>query len=185
MTTATKQVRRLIYASALVGAGALALSACSGGGGGNAAGSGEFAYLGQTENTTIIDTLTTLSTGACEAEQAAAPLKSDNIAGTQWDQQLQLLASQDGLSNISMAGGTPSLMSQFIDAGQVLDLSTALEDLGVADRIQPAAESTIKALYGDGSLYSLPTEFNIEGFWYNKQLLADNGIEAPETWDDL
>jgi raffinose/stachyose/melibiose transport system substrate-binding protein len=76
-------------------------------------------------------------------------------------------------------------MQQFIDAGQVLNLSDALDELGVADMILPAAESTIKALYGDGSLYSLPTELNIEGFWYNKQLLADNGIDVPETWSDL
>ena len=34
-------------------------------------------------------------------------------------------------------------------------------------------------------MYSLPTELNIEGFWYNKKILADNGVEAPKTWDDL
>src|SRR5690606_27607022 len=106
-------------------------------------------------------------------------------AGTQWDQQLQLLASQDALSDISMAAGTPSLMQQFIDAGQVLNLSDALEDLGATDAILPAAQSTIESLYGAGSLYALPTEFNIEGFWYNKEILSDNGIDVPGDWDAL
>lgn len=192
MTTASGRLRRrLLPAIALVGAGALALSACSGDSGGGAsgdaggAGDGKFTYLGQTENTTIIATLKTLAGDQCKDADAAAPLTADDIAGTTWDQQLQLLASQDSLSDMQMAAGTPSLMQQFIDAGQVLDLTDALDELGVTDKILPAAASTIEALYGGGDLYALPTEFNIEGFWYNKQILTDNGIEAPATWDDL
>jgi len=187
VTTATRRLRRLLPAVAIVGAGVLALAACSSGSGepSDGAGDGKFTYLGQTENTTIIGTLEALADGVCADPEKAAPLTADSIAGTTWDQQLQLLASQDALSDLSMAAGTPSLMQQFIDAGQVLDLSEALDELGVADKILPAAESTIKALYGGGSLYALPTELNIEGFWYNKQLLADNGIDVPETWDDL
>lgn len=186
MTTATRRPRRLAPAIALVGIGALALSACSAGGTEGAGGeSGKFTYLGQTENTTIINTLETLAGDQCKAAADAAPLESDDISGTQWDQQLQLLASQDGLSDMQMAAGTPALMAEFIEGGKVLDLSKALEEQGVADRLLPAAESTVKALYGDGALYALPTEFNIEGFWYNKELLEENGIEEPETWDDL
>ncbi|WP_022891655.1 ABC transporter substrate-binding protein [Agromyces subbeticus] len=184
MTTALMR-RRLLPLGALLGAGALALTACGPAGSGGGADDGSFSYLGQTENTTIINTLETLGAEQCAAAEKAAPLESDSTAGTQWDQKLQLLAGQDALSDLSMAAGTPSLMQQFIDADQVLDLSEALDDLGVADKILPAAESTIKALYGGDSLYALPTELNIEGFWYNEQLLADNGIEAPQTWDEL
>ena len=185
MTTASARTRRLIPVAALVGAGALVLTACSGPADSDSAGAGEFTYLGQTENTTIIGTLETLAGGVCADVNDEAPLKSDSIAGTQWDQQLQLLASQDGLSDMQMAAGTPSLMQDFIDGGQVLNLTETLDELGASDGILPAAESTIKALYGGGDLYALPTEFNIEGFWYNKQLLADNGVEVPETWDAL
>ena len=186
MTTATTRPKRLLPVAALIGIGAMVLASCSAGdGGGDSAPNGEFTYLGQTENTTIIKTLETLAGGACEGAEDSAALTADSIAGTQWDQQLQLLASQDGLSDMSMAAGTPSLMEQFIQAGQVLNLTEALDELGVSDKIQPAAQSTIEALYGDGGLYALPTEFNIEGFWYNKELLADNGVDVPETWDDL
>jgi len=186
VTTAARRTRRLIPVAALVGVGALALTACSGAAdSGSSDSSGEFTYLGQTENTTIIATLETLAGDQCTDANTAAALKADSIAGTQWDQQLQLLASQDGLSDMQMAAGTPSLMQDFIDAGQVLNLTETLDELGASDAILPAAESTIKALYGGGDLYALPTEFNIEGFWYNKQLLADNGVEVPETWDAL
>lgn len=187
MTTARSRARRLVPLVALAGIGTLAFSACSGGGGaGPTENSAKFSYLGQTENTTIIGTLKTLSTGQCADEEKAAPLTADSIAGTQWDQKLQLLAGQDALPNMSMAAGTPDLMKQFIKSGQVVDFSAELDKLGVTDKILPAAESTIKALYGSDSMYALPTEFNIEGFWYNKKLLADNGItDTPQTWDDL
>jgi len=185
ITAPNSRLRRRAPLVAALGAGALLLTACGPAGGGGSADSGTFTYLGQTENTTIIGTLTSLSTDQCAAEEKAAPLTADKSAGPQFDQKLQLLAGQDALSNMSMAAGTPSLMQQFIDADQVVDLSAELEELGVADKILPAAESTIKALYGEDTLYSLPTEFNIEGFWYNKEILAANGIEAPATWDDL
>ena len=63
MTTASARTRRLIPVAALVGAGALALTACSGPAESDSAGAGEFTYLGQTENTTIIGTLETLAGG--------------------------------------------------------------------------------------------------------------------------
>lgn len=182
MTTVARRIRRLAPAVALVGVGALALSACSAP---ESTGTGEFTYFGQTQNTTIVGVLESLSTDQCAAEQEAAPLTADAVDGTTWDQQLQLIAGQDALSNMSMAAGTPSLMREFIDAGQVLNLSEALDELGVSDTILPAAQSTLEALYGVDDLYALPSEFNIEGFWYNEQLLADNGIEPPATWSEL
>lgn len=185
MSTAIKRGRRVMPLVALVSAGVLAMTACSGDGGGGASGSGTFTYLGQNENTTIVDTLKTLSGDQCKTENAAAKLTPDAIPGTTWDQQLQLLAGQGGLSNFSMAAGTPSLMKQFIEGDQVKDLSTELKDLGLEDKILPAAASTIKALHGTDDLYALPTEFNIEGFWFNKKMLEDNGITPPETWDEL
>ncbi|KQP54136.1 ABC transporter substrate-binding protein [Agreia sp. Leaf283] len=182
MITARRARRRNLSIVAAVGVGVIALTGCSGGG---ASSSKEFTYLGQTQNTAISGTLDILAKDQCAAAEKAAPLKADAIDGTTWDQQLQLLAGQDALSDMSMAGGTPSLMQEFIDSGKVLNLSETFEKEGLEGRVLPAAESTIKALYGGGDLYALPTEFNIEGFWYNKQLLADNGIEAPVTWDDL
>ncbi|MGW8565414.1 ABC transporter substrate-binding protein [Isoptericola sp. NPDC055881] len=183
----TQRVSRITAAVATAGISALALTACSGSdsGGGAGAGSDEFTYLGSNDNTTIVGTLKSLAADQCSAENDAAPLTPDAIDGSNWDQQIQLLAGQDALSNMSMAGGTPTMMQELIDAGQVVNLSEELADLGVEDKVLPAAESTIKALYGSDDLYALPSEFNIEGFWYNKQILADNGIEPPQTWDDL
>ena len=182
--------RRRAPLIAWLSVGVLALTACGGsdnggGAGGSGAEAGPFTYFGQNENTTIVETLETLADDECAAENETAVLTPDAIPGTTWDQQLQLLAGQDGLSDFGMAAGTPALMKQFIDSGRVQDISSELEAMGIEDKILPAAESTLKALHGTDKLYALPTEFNIEGFWYNKQLLEDNGITPPETWDEL
>lgn len=167
----------------------LTLSACGGTGApgsGGDAGTGRFTYLGQTQNSTIVGTLKSLAEGACSAENQKAPLSPDAVDGTTWDQQLQVLAGQDALSNVSMASGAPALMKEFIDAGKVQNISSELKRLGVKeDKILPAAASTIRALYGKDDLYALPTEFNVEGFWYNKKILSDHGIAEPTTWAEL
>ncbi|GAA4433564.1 hypothetical protein GCM10023169_40570 [Georgenia halophila] len=31
----------------------------------------------------------------------------------------------------------------------------------------------------------MPYQYNIEGIWYNKQIFGDEGIEEPQTWDEL
>ncbi|ROR65199.1 ABC transporter substrate-binding protein [Agrococcus jenensis] len=190
MFTASRR-RGAIPVLGLVGAAALTLTACSGGGtpSGTEASSGsdgDFTYLGQTQNTVISSTLESLAADACSAAEETAPLSVDAIDGTTWDQQLQVLAGNNALSDVSMAGGTPALMQEFIDAGLVVNLSEELEELGVSDRILPAAASTIQALYDSEDIYSLPTELNIEGFWYNTELLEQAGVtEPPQTWDEL
>ena len=39
--------------------------------------------------------------------------------------------------------------------------------------------------YGDGKMYSLPFQKSTEVLYYNKTVFDQNGIPAPETWDDV
>jgi|SRR6478735_670998 len=166
----------------------LALTACGGSGsGGSGSGGGdpkEFSFLVNAENTTIPDELTTLSKDQCKAENDDLPLKIETVPQTQLDQKLQLLAGQDALPVSFAAGNTPELTATLDADGQLLDFEKTFSDLGVLDKVSPAAISTIKSLYG-GKFNVLPYQYNIEGFWYNKKLFADNGIDVPQTWDDL
>ncbi|WP_198346395.1 MULTISPECIES: ABC transporter substrate-binding protein [Nocardioides] len=170
----------------------LVLTACGGSGGdsdgdGSASGGGnpsEFSFLVNAENTTIPDELTTLSEDQCKAANDDLPLKVETVPQTQLDQKLQLLAGQDALPVSFAAGNTPALTATLDEDGQLLDFEKTFDDLGVLDKISPAAISTIKSLYG-GKFNVLPYQYNIEGFWYNKQIFADNGLDIPATWDDL
>jgi raffinose/stachyose/melibiose transport system substrate-binding protein len=166
---------------------ALAVSACSsgteGGGGGGEAPT-EFSLLINTEGVDIPKQLTALSTGECAEQHAALPLKIESVPQTQLDQRLQLLAGQDALPVQYAAGNAPALTVTLDKSGNVLDLERAMTELGVIDKVEPAAISTIKSLYG-GKFNVLPYQYNIEGIWYNKQLFAANGIQVPGTWDEL
>ncbi len=37
----------------------------------------------------------------------------------------------------------------------------------------------------DGNVYVMPTTFQPNVFWYNVAIFEENGLEAPETWDEL
>lgn len=183
MTTARIRARRLVPLIAGLGATALLLSACSGESGGSSSAPTDFSYLSFAENTSIQDTLTSLSTGSCSAQNEALSLDITTQPQASYDQQLQLLAGQNALPVIFASGNSPQVAKDLNDGGKLVDVDAALEKLDQGDAIIPAARSTIEALYGD--VYVLPTEFNVEGIWYNKQLFAENGIDEPTTWEEL
>ncbi|MER6347897.1 ABC transporter substrate-binding protein [Streptomyces sp. NPDC001595] len=163
---------------------ALLVTACGGSGGGTASAPEEFSYLSVTENTTVKGALTTLSKGACETANEALPLKVETVPQASLDQKLQLLAGQNALPVQFAAGNAPALTQQLSKSGKVADLEKELKALGVYDQLEPAAVSTIKALYG-GKLDVLPYEYNIEGIFYNKKIFQENGLKVPGTWAEL
>lgn len=177
--------RKTLTRSAMVaaaGTAALSLAACSGGGGG-AASADALSLLINVENAEIPAVLETLADGACSAEAEAMPLEIETTPQTNLDQQLQLQAGQGALPVLFSAGNAPSLTAELADAGHVADFEQVLGDLGIADQIEPAAVSTIESLYG--GFRALPFEYNVEGIWYNKQIFAENGIDEPQTFDDM
>ncbi len=102
---------------------------------------------------------------------------------TQLIQQIQLLAGQGALPILY---NTPSndLLAQLSKNGEVLDIESTFQQLGVADQLVPAAVTIAKKIYGS-PLTILPFELNIEGFWYNKKIFAQNDIQPPQTFDQL
>ncbi|MET9992892.1 extracellular solute-binding protein [Streptomyces mutabilis] len=186
MNTDTSRARRTRAAGLSAGAVAtvLLVSACGGTGGGSGATPEDFSYLSVTENTTVKSALTTLSEDACKAANDALPLKVETVPQASLDQKLQLLAGQDALPVQFAAGNAPALTQQLAKSGKVADLEAELKELGVLDQLEPAAVSTIKALYG-GKLEVLPYEYNIEGIFYNEKVFAENGLKVPGTWDEL
>ncbi|MFJ9387824.1 ABC transporter substrate-binding protein [Nocardioides sp. NPDC101246] len=176
--------RRAPMALATAAVGALVLAGCSSGSDGGDEKGSSFEYLSLAENTAIKDTFTALGKGSCADEEAQAPLKVTTQPQASYDQQAQLLAGQGALPTIFSGGNSPQVVQQMNDAGQLVKIGDELEDLDKSDAILPGAQSTIEAIY-DGEQVVLPTEFNIEGIWYNKKLFTDNGIKIPATWDDL
>jgi raffinose/stachyose/melibiose transport system substrate-binding protein len=179
----TLRARRLAFVPAGVMSLAVLATAC-GGSGNTTAAPEDFSYLSVTENTTVKNALTTMSKGECKAANDALPLKVETVPQASLDQKLQLLAGQNALPVQFAAGNAPTLTQQLAKSGKVVDLEAKLKEIGVLDQLEPAAVSTIKALYG-GKVQVLPYEYNIEGIFYNKKVFAANGLKVPGTWDEL
>lgn len=78
----------------------------------------------------------------------------------------------------SWGGG---VLRQQVDAGLVQDI-TALAAPWI-DQLEPGAVSMMQV---DDGLYGVPWDLGIVGFWYNKTLFAEAGIDAPPaTWSEL
>lgn len=182
-------------AAALLVVGALGLSACSSGGTGSGsaasgsstadAGAGKpFKVLLTVENTQGQNELKALAAGACSAENTARPLTIDTIPTADVNNRVTLLASQNALPDMFVAPTSEAKVGgDMYESGALLDLKKTLTDLGVWDDVLPAAASTVQTIYG--SMVSMPFQYNVEGFWYNKQLFAKAGVSVPTTWQEF
>ena len=99
------------------------------------------------------------------------------------NQKIQLLAGQ-GVFPVLYNTPPADLLAQLAKNGEVLDIESTFNQLGVTQELVPAAVTLLKKVY-NGKLSALPFELNIEGFWYNKQIFAQNGLQPPQTWDEL
>jgi raffinose/stachyose/melibiose transport system substrate-binding protein len=185
----TTRSRRVMLATAIALAAITPLAACAGGSTGESGGSGNgasgtdpeaFTVMTANENATLEELLTNLSENACKAENEALPIEHQKVAQADTVQKVTLLASQDALPAHTIAG--TALIRPDGDLGAA-GLVQDLEETGAAEFILPAAASTEENVYG--GVVSMPYQYNIEGFWYNKQIFEDQGIEIPTTWEDF
>lgn len=193
MPRTTRLMRRRL-APAVAGAAALALivTACGPAGGSDdptggddaEGGATEFSFLTITENPQIGTELTRLAEGACADQNEALPLTIETVAQAEVNNRVPLLASQDALPVMFISPTTESKVGgDMYESGALLDLESTFNDLGIMDNVLPAAAETVKTIYG--SMVSIPFQYNVEGFWYNKEIFAEHGIEVPVTWEDF
>ncbi len=95
-----------------------------------------------------------------------------------------LVASNDLPDMFVYESGKPIV--DLIDAGKIVDITQLLAETGSSDFVTPAATSLLATLSGTDDIYDLPLGLNVEGFWYNKALFEQAGIDkTPDTWDEF
>lgn len=105
----------------------------------------------------------------------------------QLDQKVATLMASDDLPDLCIYESGVRLM-KVIESGQIVDLDKALTELGVRDSVDEGAASLLINLVDGMGLYDLPLGLNMEGFWYNKALFEQAGLDPeapPQTWDEL
>jgi raffinose/stachyose/melibiose transport system substrate-binding protein len=164
-------------------AASLLLAGCGGTGASGGGNPSQFSLFINDDNHTVQQELTTLSKGACTTQNASLPLSIQTVPIGNVDSKVQLLAGQNALPVQFAAGNAPALTKTLDKAGQVLDLQSTLQQLGVWNDIEPAAAKTVENLYGKFNV--MPYQFNIEGIWYNKKIFAQQGVAVPTSYDQL
>ena len=106
------------------------------------------------------------------------------VASSDLSTKISTLIASDDLPDLFVySAGAP--LQELIASDKVVDISQALDELGVGDTIVDGAKSSLLSLSNTDDLYDLPFGMNIEGFWYNKAVFEKAGVEVPTTWDDF
>ena len=76
---------------------------------------------------------------------------------------------------------SPGDWRRYAESGLALPLQDYIPDY-LREDILPASWDAVTL---DGNVYSLPFEMEPVVLWYNKDMLAEAGLEVPTTWDEL
>lgn len=71
---------------------------------------------------------------------------------------------------------------QLFEGEMLMDLRPALEK---GDILKTLPENTVENFSSGDSIYGVPYQGLLTGLWYNEQILSDNGLEVPVTFEDL
>ncbi|QMV42482.1 ABC transporter substrate-binding protein [Cohnella cholangitidis] len=108
----------------------------------------------------------------------------ESVRDSDLSEKIQLLAASNDLPALfGYQSGKPLL--DIIQSGAALDLERTFQQLGIYDKLNPAAVELLKKYVDNTGLYALPLEMNIEGFWYNKEIFSRLNLTEPKTWDEM
>ena len=131
-------------------------------------------------------TLKKLSDEYCE-QHPEIKVDIEVVAQTDMNSKLSVLAASNELPDLFIEVDTAQA-NTFITQGLVKNVDEFLADNGLQDILSESTHDGLINLQGTtgvDDLYILPTEQNIEGFWYNKKMFEENGWEVPTTMDEF
>ena len=172
--------KKLLTASAMLVAGGLALSGCSGGAA--APDDGTIAMTFWHNSTTGEGKQYWDDTAAAfEAENPGVTIKVQAIQNEEMDGKLPTALNSGDAPDIFMARGGGKL-GDVVTAGQVMDLTDKITD---ATRTA-LGDAVLSALAVDGKNYGVPTAVLPEGIFYSTDLFDQAGItDTPTTIPEL
>lgn len=109
-------------------------------------------------------------------------LDFEMVPSTDLIQKLQIYFATQETPDLFATGGDVRAM---VKTGELLNISEAFGQMGIMDIFDEAALAFDIRKGGQDDLYLLPMGMNIEGFWYNKKIFADNNLSVPTTWEEM
>ncbi|WP_165983873.1 extracellular solute-binding protein [Streptomyces sp. YIM 98790] len=170
--------RGLMAVAAVAATSSLLLSACGvGSSGDDGEVTIEWWHIGTTEpNKTIYEQWAK----EFEAENPGVDIKMTALENEAFKSKMTTQTAAGDLPDIFSTWGG-GVLAQQVDAGLVRDLSVV--GAPALDSFTTAAITPYKI---HGNVYGIPIDAGMVGFWYNKALFAEAGIEEPPaTWEEF
>lgn len=173
--------RRRTIAAALTVTSLVALSACSKASDANSVdGKTTITLSMQNPDVKTADPATWAIVQAFEDANPDVHVEVSGQAVAEHLQSLSIAAQSDTLPDVFWV--YKATAEQMLADGKVMDLGPVLDELGILERLP---ESTVSNFTADDTIYGVPYQGLLTGLWVNNKILADNGLEAPTTFDDL
>lgn len=104
-----------------------------------------------------------------------------SMAVEQYNQTPDAMLAQPPVPDIMLI--TPGwFLDRAIDSGGLTDLTNLWQESGAAEALQPGLRALSER---EGKQYYLPVGYNWNGFYYNKDVFAQYGLQPPTTWDEF
>jgi len=125
-----------------------------------------------------------------EAQKQGVTVEHQGFETAQLDDQLQRAIQSGEGPDISQINNGENSMGPMVRAGLILPMDDYAEKYGWNDLLSPGLIARNRytedgKTIGQGVLWGVSETAEIVGFYYNKQIFADNGVEIPETFADL
>ncbi len=173
---------KLLAGSAVLIAGALALSGCAGGGSGSGDGgdSGDVTLTFWHNSTTGPGKAYWEETAAAfEEANPGVTIEIQSVQNEEMDGKLQTALNSGDAPDIFMARGGGKL-ADVVAAGQAMDLTS-----GITDATESALGGVLSAFEVDGKVYGVPTAVLPSGIFYSGDAFEAAGVTPPATIDEL
>jgi multiple sugar transport system substrate-binding protein len=167
--------RRSLGALAAV-PGLLSLAACGGSGGGSSSGDADTLRVVDYYNTPADDTVIQ-DTLEAVASEVGVTISREKVPGDQLIQKVLQMSSSKTLPDILMLDN-PDLQ-EIASSGAL----APLEDFGIDT--SGFAPEILEAGTFEGKVYGLAPTVNTIALFCNRAMLAEAGLEAPTTWEEL
>ena len=125
-----------------------------------------------------------------EAQKQGVTVEHQGFETAQLDDQLQRAVQSGEGPDISQINNGENSMGPMVRAGLILPMDDYAEQYGWNNLLSPGLIARNRytedgETIGQGVLWGVSSTAEIVGFYYNKQIFADNGVEIPETFADL
>ena len=110
-------------------------------------------------------------------------LEIEVVAQSDMNQRLSVLAASNELPDMFVTG-TQEYIESYVDQGILKNIDDVISEQGVTT-ISDEDRASILDLTKLDNMYVIPTNKNIEGIWYNKEIFDELGLQVPTTIDEF